>query len=52
MEQLYTTNGGGALHVTKYPTTVVEGTYEFWKVMEIDNAIFQDLEGLGKKTFF
>ena len=25
---------------------------KFWKVMEIDYAIFQDLESFGKKEFF
>ena len=24
----------------------------FWKVMEINNAIFQDLESFGKEKFF
>ena len=25
---------------------------KFWKVMEIDNAIFQDLESFGNERFF
>ena len=28
------------------------GFGRFWKVMEIYNAIFQDLESFGKGTFF
>ena len=28
------------------------GIGEFWKVMEIDNAIFQDLESFGKERIF
>jgi len=32
--------------------SVPTGFGKFWKVMTIDNAIFQDLEGLGKEKFF
>ena len=28
-----------------------QASYVFWKVMEIDNAIFQDLESFGKWNF-
>ena len=30
----------------------VRGSYGFWKVMETDNAVFQDLESFGKGRFF
>ena len=29
-----------------------QGPYEFWKVLEIDYAIFQDLESFGKERIF
>ena len=31
---------------------VCMGFGEFWKVMEISNAIFQNLKSFGKETFF
>ena len=29
-----------------------QGPYGFWKVMEIENVIFQDLESFGKERIF
>ena len=29
-----------------------QGLYGFWKVMEIENAVFQDLESFGKEKIF
>ena len=33
-------------------TRVRTGFGKFWKVLEIDNAIFQDLESFGKESIF
>ena len=33
-------------------TRVSKGFGQFWKVIEIDNAVFQDLESFGKREDF
>ena len=41
------------LHSSNY--ILLQGSYgflKFWKVMKIDNAIFQDLESFGEKKLF
>ena len=30
----------------------IQDSYGFWKVMKLDNAIFQDLESFGKERLF
>jgi len=39
--------------VAKSPGTLCsfQGSYEFLKVMEIDKAIFEDLESFGREVF-
>jgi len=34
------------------PVFISEDSYGLWKVIEIDSAIFQDLESFGKEKFF
>ena len=35
-----------------YKMLCMQGSYGFWKVMEIDSEIFQHLESFGKEKFF
>ena len=30
----------------------IQGLYRLWKVMDVDSAIFQDLESFAKRRFF
>ena len=43
--------GGGALDPFGVKNSEPKGSYELWKVMEIDSVIFQELESPGKEVF-
>jgi hypothetical protein len=37
--------------ITSKHLSIIQGSYRFWKVLEIDNGFFQDLESFGKLIF-